>query len=50
MPLKWFPRLEKATEQQRKKFELSPFGIHWKKIENNLRYSYCSEISCSTGN
>ena len=50
MPLKWFPRLEKATEQQRKKIELSPFGIHWKEIENNLRYSYCSEISCSTGN
>ena len=50
MPLKWFPRLEKATEQQRQNFELSPFGNHWKEIENNLRYSYCSEISCSTGN
>ncbi len=28
-PLRWFPRLEKATVEQRNKFELSHFGIHW---------------------
>ena len=38
MPLKWFPRLEKATEQQRKNFELSPFGIHWKEIDEDLSF------------
>ena len=38
MPLKWFPRLEKATEQQRKNFELSPFGIHWEEIDEDLSF------------
>ena len=38
MPLKWFPRLEKATEEQRQNFELSPFGIHWKEIDEDLSF------------
>lgn len=38
MPLKWFPRLEKATDHQRKNYELSPFGIHWKEINEDLSF------------
>ncbi len=38
MPLKWFPRLEKATEQQKRNFELSPFGIHWEEIDEDLSF------------
>ena len=37
-PLKWFPRLENAPEKQRKHFELSPFGIHWPDIDEDLSY------------
>ncbi len=38
MPLKWFPRLENATSQQRQKFELSPFGIYWEEIDEDLSF------------
>ena len=38
MPLKWFPRLEKASSTQRNNFELSPFGIHWEEIDEDLSF------------
>jgi len=38
MPLKWFPRLLNATKIQRENFELSPFGIHWKAIDEDLSF------------
>ena len=38
MPLKWFPRLERATLEQRDNFELSPFGIHWEDIDEDLSF------------
>lgn len=38
MPLKWFPKLENATEKQRKNYELSPFGIHWENIDEDLSF------------
>tara|TARA_R110002050_G_scaffold142_4_gene962 strand:+ start:552 stop:785 length:234 start_codon:yes stop_codon:yes gene_type:complete len=38
MPLKWFPKLENATEKQRKNYELSPFGIHWEEIDEDLSF------------
>lgn len=38
MPLKWFPRLENATTQQRENFERSPFGIHWKSLDEDLSF------------
>ena len=38
MPLKWFPRLEQATQEQRDNFELSPFGIHWEDIDEDLSF------------
>ncbi len=37
-PLRWFPRLEKATEDQRNKFELSHFGIHWSELDEDLSF------------
>lgn len=37
-PVKWFPRLEKATERQRQNFELSPFGIHWPELDEDLSF------------
>ncbi len=38
LPLKWFPRLEKATAPQRENFELSHFGIHWPEIDEDLSF------------
>ena len=35
-PLWWYPRLLKATPQQRARYELSPFGIHWPEIDEDL--------------
>jgi hypothetical protein len=38
LPLKSFPRLYLATEQQKAKYALSPFGIHWEDIDEDLSY------------
>jgi hypothetical protein len=35
-PLEWFPRLLNATEIERITFEISPFGVHWDKIDEDL--------------
>ena len=35
-PLKWFPRLFKATEEEKNSFEITPFGIHWDLIDEDL--------------
>jgi hypothetical protein len=35
-PLWWCPRLFEATPQQRASYELSPFGIHWPAIDEDL--------------
>lgn len=37
-PLSWFERLEKATQEQRAKFEIGPFrqSIHWEEIGEDL--------------
>ncbi len=35
-PLWWYPRLLNATPAQRAKVELSPFGIHWPDIDEDL--------------
>ncbi len=37
-PLKWFPRLLNASKDEREDFELSPFGIHWKKLDEDLSF------------
>jgi len=36
VPLAWFPRLLLATPEQRARFELSPRGIHWECIDEDL--------------
>ena len=38
MPLKWFPRLMNASQNQRENFELSPFGIHWEELDEDLSF------------
>ena len=35
-PLAWFPRLLNATLSQRNNFEISPFGIHWQDLDEDL--------------
>jgi Protein of unknown function (DUF2442) len=35
-PLWWYPRLLSATAAQRANYELSPFGVHWPEIDEDL--------------
>jgi hypothetical protein len=35
-PLWWYPRLFNATPDQRATYELSPFGVHWPEIDEDL--------------
>jgi hypothetical protein len=36
VPLAWFPRLLNATLEQRQAFELSPRGLHWDEIDEDI--------------
>lgn len=36
VPLAWFPRLLTATSAQRAQFELSPRGMHWEGIDEDI--------------
>jgi len=36
VPLAWFPRLSHATEAQRTDYRLSPRGIHWEAIDEDI--------------
>lgn len=36
VPLAWFPRLLTATPEQRAQFELSPRGIHWETLDEDI--------------
>lgn len=36
IPLVWFPRLLHATPQQRADFFLSPSGLHWDEIDEDI--------------
>ena len=36
VPLAWFPRLLHATAQAREQFFLSPSGIHWDEIDEDI--------------
>ncbi|MBS3780463.1 MAG: DUF2442 domain-containing protein, partial [Desulfovermiculus sp.] len=36
VPLAWFPRLLKASPQQLNDFELSPKGIHWDALDEDI--------------
>jgi Protein of unknown function (DUF2442) len=35
-PLKWYPRLQRATPAQRANYEIMPLGIHWLDIDEDL--------------
>jgi hypothetical protein len=35
-PLWWYPRLLGATPQQRANYELSPLGLHWPDVDEDL--------------
>lgn len=37
-PLAWFPALFNASEQERKNYTLSPFGIHWEALDTDLSF------------
>lgn len=39
VPLAWFPRLMAATPDQRAQFELSPCGIHWDALDEDISIS-----------
>lgn len=36
IPLAWFPRLLVASAAERLKFELSPGGIHWDNLDEDI--------------
>ncbi|GHT56645.1 hypothetical protein AGMMS49982_23570 [Bacteroidia bacterium] len=38
LPLRDFPRLYNADSQQKKNYTLSPFGIHWAEIDEDLSF------------
>ena len=35
-PLWWYPRLLNATSGQRANYELSPLGVHWPDVDEDL--------------
>lgn len=39
VPLAWFPRLMHATPEQRAKVELSPMGLHWDELDEDVSVS-----------
>jgi hypothetical protein len=36
IPIVWFPRLLHATPEQRRDFFISPSGIHWDEIDEDI--------------
>jgi hypothetical protein len=36
VPLAWFPRLLRATREQLNNYELSPCGIHWEELDEDI--------------
>ena len=36
VPLSWFPRLVNANAKDRNQFTLSPFGIHWQGLDEDI--------------
>lgn len=36
VPISWYPRLLRATDEQRLAYELSPAGIHWDEIDEDI--------------
>jgi hypothetical protein len=36
VPLAWFPRLLRATSEQRESVEISSIGLHWEEIDEDI--------------
>jgi hypothetical protein len=36
VPIVWYPRLVHATTRERNNFEISPFGIHWSDLDEDI--------------
>lgn len=36
VPIAWYPRLAGASAEQRLAFELSPAGVHWDEIDEDI--------------
>ena len=36
VPLAWFPRLRHDTREQRGKYEISPGGLHWDELDEDI--------------
>ncbi|TVP74436.1 MAG: DUF2442 domain-containing protein [Rhodobacteraceae bacterium] len=36
VPLVWFPRLLNATPAQREGVEITPFGLHWPELDEDI--------------
>ena len=36
VPLVWFPRLLAATPEQRAEVEITPFGLHWAELDEDI--------------
>ena len=36
VPLAWYPRLMKATPEQRQQVRLSRFGLHWEDLDEDI--------------
>ena len=36
VPLAWFPRLLDATPEQLENYELSPCGLHWEELDEDI--------------
>lgn len=35
-PLDWYPRLKRASPKERANFEITPMGIHWPDLDEDL--------------
>lgn len=35
-PLSWFPRLKNAAKEALERYTISPFGIHWEHLDEDL--------------
>ncbi len=36
VPLMWFPKLAEASEEDRAAVEISPFGLHWAGLDEDV--------------
>ncbi len=36
VPLAWFPRLYRATSEQRERVAIGPLGLHWEELDEDI--------------